>query len=46
MPRQSALEAISTGRICNITLAFALQWLELNRDCLVRDSGLLAPGST
>ncbi|MSP44210.1 MAG: NUDIX domain-containing protein [Alphaproteobacteria bacterium] len=46
MPRVKALEAISTGRICDITLAFALQWLELNRVRVLRDSGLLAPGRT
>lgn len=45
LPRQAALEAISTGWICNITLAFALQWLELNRNRIVRESGLNTPAA-
>lgn len=46
VPRKTALEAVATGRICNISLAFALQWLELNHSHIMRESGATAPGGT
>lgn len=46
MPRTAALQAVASGRICNITLAFALYWLELNRDRIIRESGLFPPAAT
>ena len=42
-PRETALGAIAGGRITNITLAFALHWLELNRTRILRESGLPLP---
>jgi len=39
MKRDVALRGIAEGRISNVTLAFALQWLELNRMRIVQESG-------
>jgi len=39
MKRKTALLGIAEGRIRNVTLAFALQWLELNRMRILRESG-------
>ena len=38
MGREAALQGIANGRINNVTLAFALQWLELNRHRIQRES--------
>jgi len=46
MKRETALQGIAEGRISNITLAFALQWLELNRDRILHESGLAVPATT
>jgi ADP-ribose pyrophosphatase len=38
LKRETALRAIAEGRISNVTLAFSLQWLELNRDRVLREA--------
>ncbi len=45
MGRQAALTGIAEGRISNLTLAFSLQWLELNRRLIVRESGHAGPAT-
>ncbi|MFZ5835283.1 MAG: NUDIX domain-containing protein [Pseudomonadota bacterium] len=43
MKRETALQAIAQGRISNVTLAFTLQWLELNRSRILQESGVSYP---
>ncbi len=44
--REMALRGIAEGRISNVTLAFALQWLELNRERILRESDTSLPAAT
>ncbi len=43
MPQDAALRGIAEGRISNVTLAFSLQWLELNRRRILGEAGVTLP---